>query len=372
MTNSFGEKIKQLRRKEGLTQERLAEKLGVTVQAVCEWEKENNIPNLRMLLDIADCFNMTAADLLKGVRPIPEVRLNEYLLTDEFKKLSDEEKLDFLWAYQRKHPGATVVAVTLANHVSMPKEKKLPLMYYACESILQHHDGQIYRNTVVHCMSKVCDDDEFNEWLMRCSPRHYDETQNEWFEQRLRLIGDTEACRIQHYKNNALILHHFLFRPGSDMEMNKEKVKIIESLGEDGIVPDAWLPYYVSAYLSLKSDYIEIGELDLAYEALDKVLDVFENRMSKFKIGDILSLGKRSLFGDVTMTVMPGYGGDMSAVFTQKDERFNSNIGWVAIYSPKRLCANIYDSMLEWVKSCGVPDDEKYRKHLERVLNLTK
>ncbi|MBR4880597.1 MAG: helix-turn-helix transcriptional regulator [Clostridia bacterium] len=370
MTNNFGEKIKQLRQNQGLTQDQLAKKLGVTVKDVREWEKENKIPNLRSLLDIADCFNITAADLLENIRPVPEVRLNEYLLTDEFKKLSDERKLDFLWAYQRNHPGATVVAVMLANHIKMPKEKKRPLISYACEDILQHHDGQRYRNTAVYCMAQVCDDDEFNNLLMRCSPCHYDETQSEWFEQRLRIIGDTYACRIQHYKNNALILHHFLFRSGADTQMHKERIKIIESLGEDGIVPDAWLPYYVNAYLSLKSNYIESTEFDLAYEALDKVLDIFENRISKFKVGDILSLGKRALFGDVTMTVMPGYDEDLAAVFTQKDQRFSDRAGWLAICSPKRVCGNIYNSMLEWVKSCGVPDDEKYKKYLQRVKKI--
>ncbi len=375
MTNNFGEKIKQLRQNQGLTQEQLARQLGVTAQAVSKWENGSNMPDITLLTDIADCFGVTVDELLRGMKVSTGQSLQRYVHSHEFQSLSDDEKLGYLWDYQRKHPGNAVVADLLSSVVNIPKEKKLPLMYYACDSILRHDDSQVRRNHVMHCISTVYDDEEFMKYLKRLSPCNYNETQGEWYETRRWFVGDIEGGRMQRYKNNALIISHFLFRqshprdiPEIEIELNLEKIKIIESLGEDGTVPDAWLPYYVSAYLSLKSDYIESGEFDLAYEALDKVLDVFENRMSKFKVGDVLSLGKRSLFGDITMTVMPGYGGDMSAVFTQKDERFNSNlVGWLSIYSPKRVCANIYKSMLEWVKSCGVPDDEKYRKYLERV-----
>ncbi len=372
MTGNFGEKIKNLRQKEGLSPKRLAEKLGIATQAVSEWEKENKIPNLRMLLDIADCFNMTAADLLKGVSPIPEVRLNEYLLTDEFKTLSDEEKLDFLWTYQRKHPGATIVAITLSNQVNMPKEKKLPLMYYACESILQHHDGQIYRNTVVHCMSKVCDDDEFNEWLMRCSPRRYDETQNEWFEQMMQNIGDIDACRTQRYKNNALIFNHFFQKatrgygiPEVDAEWYREKIKLIEFLGEDGEAPDAWLGEYISAYMMLSSNLFIIGKTKEGYDALDRAIDLYETRFSKIKPGDILSLGKKALFGNVTKTLKKD--GDVYlSIFTQQDERFSSDYYPWMVMSKENLIIEPLDHL-----SLEMKDDEEFKKRLERVKKLT-
>ena len=380
MSIQIGNIIKTLRKQHNMTQDELAEKLNVSSQAVSKWENGRNMPDITLLLDIADCFNVTVDELLKGIKQSTGNNLHVYVGSREFQSLSDDEKLGYLWDYQRKHPGNTDVAALLGFVVKIPKEKKLPLMYYACDSILRHDDSQERRNHVMHCISNVYDDEEFMKYLKRLAPYNYNATQGEWFEERRWLVGDTQASRMQHYKNNALIISHFLFRhsrltdiPELDIEWNLEKIKIIESLGDDGIVPDAWLPYYVNAYLSLKSNYIESGEFDLAYDALDKVLDVFENRMSKFKVGDILSLGKRSLFGDITMTVMPGYGGDMSAVFTQKDERFNfDRVSWMAISSPARVCSNLYNSMLEWVKSGKVSDDEEYRKYLERVNKLMK
>lgn len=378
MKNQIGKTIKQLRKEHNLTQEKLAEKLNVSAQAVSKWENGSNMPDITLLVDIADCFNITVDELLKGVKASSEINIHRYVHSPEFQSLSDDEKLGYLWDFQRKHPGNTVVASLLGSVVNIPKEKKLPLMYYACDGILRHDDSQGRRNHVIHCISTVYDDEEFMKYLKRLAPYNYNETQGEWYETRRWIVGDIESGRMQRYKNNALIISHFLFRqshprdvPELDIEWNLEKIKIIENLGDGGNVPDAWLPYYTHAFLMLKDDYVKLGEIERAYEALDRVLDIYESRISKFKVGDILSLGKKVLFGDITMTVMPGYAEDKAAVFTQKDERFNfDRVSWMAISSPARVCSKLYKSMLEWVKSGIVPDDEKYRKYLERVKAL--
>lgn len=333
MPNNFGENIKKLRKNQGLTQEQLADKLGVSPQAISKWENGHNMPDITLLVDIADCFNMTVDELLKGLKVSSQINLHRYVASPEFQSLSDDEKLGYLWDFQRNHPGNNIVAGLLSSPlVNIPKEKKLPLMYYACDSILRHDDSQGTRNHVMHCISTVYDDEEFMKYLKRLAPYNYNETQGEWYETRRWIVGDIESGRMQRYKNNALIISHFLFRqshprdvPELDIEWNLEKIKIIENLGDGSNVPDAWLPYYTSAFLMLKRDYIKLGKIDKAYEALDRALDIYESRISRLKVGDILSLGKKALFGDITMTVMPGVGEDLSAIFTQKDERFNSN-----------------------------------------------
>lgn len=45
----FGDRLRELRKKHGLTQERVAERLGVTYQAVSKWETGVTSPNFSLL-----------------------------------------------------------------------------------------------------------------------------------------------------------------------------------------------------------------------------------------------------------------------------------------------------------------------------------
>ena len=64
MTNQIGEKIKNLRKKSNVTQEKFAEYLGITFQAVSRWESGVCYPDLELLPAIANYFNVTADELL--------------------------------------------------------------------------------------------------------------------------------------------------------------------------------------------------------------------------------------------------------------------------------------------------------------------
>ena len=59
------ENIKKLRKNKGMTQEELAEFLGVTVGAVSKWENGNNTPDIVMLTILADFFDVSV-DVLLG------------------------------------------------------------------------------------------------------------------------------------------------------------------------------------------------------------------------------------------------------------------------------------------------------------------
>lgn len=55
------------RRKEmGLTQQQLAERLGVTNKAVSKWESGNGIPDISLFTALAEVLGVTADELLRG------------------------------------------------------------------------------------------------------------------------------------------------------------------------------------------------------------------------------------------------------------------------------------------------------------------
>lgn len=59
----LGEKIRELRRRDGRTQEALASALGVTAQAVSRWEKEICCPDMEMIPSIANYFGISIDEL---------------------------------------------------------------------------------------------------------------------------------------------------------------------------------------------------------------------------------------------------------------------------------------------------------------------
>lgn len=65
MKLELGSRIRAYRKQMGLTQEQLAEALGVTVGAVSKWESGQNTPELAMLVDLAELFEVSV-DVLLG------------------------------------------------------------------------------------------------------------------------------------------------------------------------------------------------------------------------------------------------------------------------------------------------------------------
>ncbi len=64
MEQTMGKRIMRHRKALGLTQEQLAEKLGVTAQAVSKWENDQSCPDIYMLPKLAELFETTTDELL--------------------------------------------------------------------------------------------------------------------------------------------------------------------------------------------------------------------------------------------------------------------------------------------------------------------
>lgn len=65
----LAENIRSLRKERSLTQEQLAEVLGVTIGAVYKWEAKMSLPELPLIMEMADFFD-TSVDVLLGYRMV--------------------------------------------------------------------------------------------------------------------------------------------------------------------------------------------------------------------------------------------------------------------------------------------------------------
>lgn len=63
---SFGENLRNVRKKKNITQEDLAETLGVSRQAISKWESDNGYPETEKLLVISEVLNISIDSLLNG------------------------------------------------------------------------------------------------------------------------------------------------------------------------------------------------------------------------------------------------------------------------------------------------------------------
>lgn len=63
-----GRFLKELRKQKGLTQDQLAVKFNVSNRTVSRWENGNNMPDLDVLIDISDFYEVDLRELLDGER----------------------------------------------------------------------------------------------------------------------------------------------------------------------------------------------------------------------------------------------------------------------------------------------------------------
>ena len=65
---TFAEKLKSIRKQAGMSQEQLAEKLGVSRQAVTKWETDTGIPDIENIMAISALFDISIDELLSNER----------------------------------------------------------------------------------------------------------------------------------------------------------------------------------------------------------------------------------------------------------------------------------------------------------------
>ena len=80
---NLGERIAALRKEQGMTQERLAELVGVTSQAVSKWENNWTQPDHDKLASIAGCLNTTVPALLREDGALPAWVLRDRMFSEE-------------------------------------------------------------------------------------------------------------------------------------------------------------------------------------------------------------------------------------------------------------------------------------------------
>lgn len=83
----FADKLIQLRKQKGWSQEELAEKMDVTRQSVSKWEGDQSVPDIERIIQLSDIFGVSLDYLLKD-----NVR-DEVFSSDELQEFSEEIRM---------------------------------------------------------------------------------------------------------------------------------------------------------------------------------------------------------------------------------------------------------------------------------------
>lgn len=79
----FSEKLKDIRKQNNMTQEKLAEKLNVSRQAITKWECDEGIPDIENLKQISNLFNVTIDELVKEDKEVNVDIIKQYHYKEE-------------------------------------------------------------------------------------------------------------------------------------------------------------------------------------------------------------------------------------------------------------------------------------------------
>lgn len=75
MDMTIGKRIALLRKEKGMTQEDLANAMGVSPQAVSKWENDQTCPDISALPKLSKLLGVTVDELLEGKQELPAVRV---------------------------------------------------------------------------------------------------------------------------------------------------------------------------------------------------------------------------------------------------------------------------------------------------------
>ena len=163
MQLDLGQKIRELRRRDGRTQEAFAEVIGVTSQAVSRWEANGGYPDMELIPAIANYFNISIDELF-GYSKDRQEKLKSILEKAE-KAINEQgdmtECVEMLRAAAEEFPSEPQVLIKLGYALSLHGWKKYGARSYTTnDSDYAHEDteynsGNVYWQEEVRVFEKV-------------------------------------------------------------------------------------------------------------------------------------------------------------------------------------------------------------------------
>lgn len=282
MKLNFSENLKHLRKENGITQEKLADVLGVSSQSVSRWELSICYPDLEMLPSIANYFGVTVDSLLSN--DIDSKERDRKIFEETIDTLSDDttDCIDFVMEYCRRYPQSDYYSYQLIYAIKRyavgdvaKTEKYMPCLLENVQRLLETQ----YRNASIQLMIMLCDENELNKWL-NMTPYNGSFSRRNCLAGRAVARKEWEAGYIQ---QGLKMLETFSvqldsrcpdsFGPHKKALFQMKVLDIIRSLGDENGVPDGWKQFYAYKQLVLAACLFACGQTEKAWENFDSAIE---------------------------------------------------------------------------------------------------
>jgi transcriptional regulator with XRE-family HTH domain len=189
MNLRIAENIKRLRQESQLTQAQLAERLGVSYQAVSRWENETTYPDIELLPSIAALFGVTVDYLLGSTAE----NQRESLMRDwdKLKTITDPHaRVTHLRMMHRDFPEDMYLFLKLCMEVPSMEEKRRLTAELLRDCAIPYIRALAIRQL-------ICAEDEDKVMALMYDYNILEECWDELLEHRYRTRGETEKCLRQ-------------------------------------------------------------------------------------------------------------------------------------------------------------------------------
>jgi len=291
----IGENIKRLRKEKNITQEKLAENLNISCQAISKWERCETYPDITLLIPIASFFNVSTDELLGLDNEKNEKIIQSYL--EEYQKLSalgrNIDKFNLMLKAYNEYPNDFRIIEKYAwglyydptlNEHQLRFEVHKEELYRICQRILDDCNIEQIRYSALDILGGLYVSDQKMDKALETArqfPNHYYYTANEqiestilekgsnsWIEINHKNIQDLCDCLIVKIRNNAL---YRKLSPKDKIKIFNKGIDLINVVYDDGDY--GFTNYYLCELnIHIANCYIELSNYDIAIEYIEKGL----------------------------------------------------------------------------------------------------
>lgn len=389
MNLNFGENLKKLRRSLDMTQDELAEALGLSIQAISRYETQSAYPDIEMLPVIAGYFGVTVDSLLGVSGDAKERRRGEYRMKANAEK-DPEKRLKILKKWCSEFPddweAINFAIITIGD---IPKERQnLTELRRLAEKSVRFCTDRIWRGHLIYRYLGAEPDESV-------AMKFIDENNYEYDMSKMRLMTvyyadrdetKTRALYQSIYQEKISEAMHFmtLFRYGGDVRDAIEGCELaldfLKKLSRNPCLtkPDMWIDDKVMTLLRLSNNYLFFDENEEGYKALDTAVTLIENALS-LPNGSDISFGspKFDMLDSTTQksVLVTLMNGELSAVcgfvldMNVKDFPIDKSLVWDS-YVNRVMYANNYRTIIaepRWRNFVRYKDDPEYQKYVKRI-----